>query len=47
MAWGGNLVDVFRLRRRLVDDYGSYISRLRYLLTKEHIGWCRLLPPTR
>jgi ATP-dependent helicase YprA (DUF1998 family) len=26
MAWGGNLVDVFRLRRRLVDDYGSYMT---------------------
>ena len=25
---GGNLVDVFRLRRRLVDDYGLYVSSL-------------------
>ena len=24
--WGRNLLDVFRLRHRLVDDYGSYVS---------------------
>jgi hypothetical protein len=26
MAWGGNLVDVFRLRQRLVEDYATYVS---------------------
>jgi hypothetical protein len=26
MAWGRNLVDVFRLLRILVEDYGSYAS---------------------
>jgi hypothetical protein len=25
-AWGRNLLDVFQLRQRLVDDYGSYVS---------------------
>jgi ATP-dependent helicase YprA (DUF1998 family) len=25
-GWGRNLLDIFRLRRRLVDDYGSYVS---------------------
>src|SRR5215203_2352869 len=25
-AWGRNRLDVFRLRQRLVDDYGSYVS---------------------
>jgi DEAD/DEAH box helicase len=25
-TWGRNLLDVFQLRQRLVDDYGSYVS---------------------